>query len=393
MTIRNARVCWVLLAVAGVALGGCGDDAETSATTGGVGPDAKATLEGYATLVHGSYEDSLDRAGALKTAVDALVASPTAATLDGARAAWNDARPAYLQTEAYRFYGGPIDDEATGPEGRINGWPLDEVYIDYVEGDAAAGIINRAVDFPTIDKALISDLNEKDGEKNLSAGFHAIEFLLWGQDLSVTGPGARPHTDYVVGAGGTAANQDRRGAYLKAAAELLVDDLHSVEDAWEPGEENYASSFVALDPQEGLRRIVTGMGSLAGSELVNERINNAYETKDQEEEHSCFSDTTHVDHKNDAIGIQNVYLGRYGSLDVQGVDELVRAKDAALDARMQADLQAAVDAIDAIPEPFDQAILDDASRAQIKTAIDALRALTDTTVEVATVLGITINLE
>jgi putative iron-regulated protein len=267
------------------------------------------------------------------------------------------------------------------------------VYIDYVQNRPSDGIINHPTEFATIDKTLIADLNEKGGEKNLSAGFHAIEFLLWGQDLSTTGPGNRPPTDFVVGAAGTAANQDRRVQYLKAAAELLVDDLRSVEEAWEPGQTNYASTFVADEPRTSLSKMLTGMGSLSATELPKERMNNAYETKDQEEEHSCFSDNTHVDHLNDALGIQNVYLGRYGTLDGPGLDELVRAKGPDLDARMQANLQAVLTAIEAIPKPFDQAILDDAARVKIKAAMDALKNLSDTMVEVAGVLGLTINLE
>ena len=47
----------------------------------------------------------------------------------------------YSPTEVFRFYGGPIDDD-NGPEGLLNAWPLDEVFIDYVLGNPDAGIIN-----------------------------------------------------------------------------------------------------------------------------------------------------------------------------------------------------------------------------------------------------------
>jgi putative iron-regulated protein len=388
-TIKTTTLTAIAAALA--SLCGCGGEDTRGATPPAADP--KPAIAGYATLVHTNYADALAGVEALKTAIDAFVDAPSETTHQAAKDAWNDVRPAYLQTEVFRFYGGPIDDEETGPEGRINGWPLDEVYIDYVEGEDMAGIVNSPTEFPTIDAQLIADQSENGGEKNLSAGFHAIEFLLWGQDLSETGAGARPHTDYIVGMGGTAANQDRRGTYLKAAAELLVSDVALVEAAWKPEQDNYAKAFLAEDPAAALSKIVTGMGSLAGAELAKERMNNAYETKDQEEEHSCFSDTTHVDHLNDAIGIQNVYLGKYGSHDGPGLDDLVRAKDADLDARMQAALQASIDAIEAIPKPFDQAILDDAGREEIKAAMDSLQKLTDTTVEVATALGVTINLE
>jgi putative iron-regulated protein len=392
------------LVLSSAALAGCSDDGDdgdagqpTSSSTGAGGgaSSAQAAVDNYAANVHANYERSLSDVTALKTAIDAFVETPNEPTMETARQAWLASRPIYLQSEVYRFYNGPIDNEETGPEGKINGWPLDENYIDYTEALPMAGIINDPETFPEITAQVIAEQNELGGEKNLSAGFHAIEFLLWGEDLSEVGPGERPASDYVTDGTGSADNQDRRGLYLAAAAELLVSDLASVEAQWKPGQ-GYAAELTAADPTESLKKILTGMGSLSGGELKNERINNAYETKDQEEEHSCFSDNTHVDHLNDAIGIQNVYLGKFGDNDGVGLDELVAAVNPDLDAQMKADLEAAVAAIDAIPVPFDTAILDEEAgggREKIKAAMDALQKLTDTTVEVATALGVSLNLE
>lgn len=356
------------------------------------GLDAAPVVDNYAAIVRASYADSLAKARDLKTAIDAFVAAPSATTLQAARQAWLAAREPYGQTEAYRFYDGPIDNPDTGPEGQINAWPLDEAYIDYVEGNANAGIINDTAGFPTITKDVIAEQNEKGAEENISTGYHAIEFLLWGQDLSTTGPGARPHTDYLT-TGGTAANQARRGQYLKAAVELLVDDLQAVNDAWAPGA-TYVKELTAADGREAVRRMLQGLGSLSGAELSGERMATAYDNRDQEDEHSCFSDNTHRDLRANAISLQNVYLGRYGTVDGPGLDELVREKDAALDMKMQQQLAASIAAIEAIPTPFDQALQDDANgRVKIKAAIDALRTQTDTMVEVATKLEVKINLE
>jgi putative iron-regulated protein len=354
---------------------------------------AKPVVDNYAAIVHASYTDSLTKAQQLKTAIDAFVASPSASTLESAKTAWLAAREPYGQTEVYRFYDGPIDNPQDGPEGRINAWPLDEAYIDYVVGNANAGIINDPARFPTLSKSIIAEQNEKGAEENISTGYHAIEFLLWGQDLSTTGPGTRPHTDYLT-TGGTAANQDRRGQYLKLVAELLVDDLQAVTDAWAPGGANYGADFRAVDGREAVRRMLQGMGSLSGAELSGERMATALDNRDQEDEHSCFSDNTHRDLRGNATAIQNVYLGRYGTIDGPGIDELVRARDPELDTKLQQQLAASIAAIEAIPTPFDQALLDDANgRLKARAAITALREQTDTTVEIATLLGITINLQ
>ena len=100
--------------------------------------DAKAEIAAYATGVHASYAASASGAKAMAAAIDALLADPTDATLAAARKAWVAARPAYLVTEAYRFYDGPIE----AIEGEINSWPMNEAFIDYVVGNPNAGIIN-----------------------------------------------------------------------------------------------------------------------------------------------------------------------------------------------------------------------------------------------------------
>jgi putative iron-regulated protein len=347
-----------------------------------IGAYADHALEGYAS--------SVSKAELLLATLNDLVESPSEDALEAARTAWLAAREPYGQTEVYRFYEGPIDNADTGPEGRINSWPLDEAFIDYVKDDPEAGIINSLTDFPTLSAEIIAGENENGGEKNIATGYHAIEFLLWGQDRSETGPGDRPATDYVTGASGTAKNQDRRGEYLTIVGQILVDDLKTVESGWTG---DYGDEFKALDIKEALRRMLLGMGSLAGAELSGERMTVALENKDQEDEHSCFSDNTTRDLQLNALGIQNVYLGRYGSEQHTGLYDLVKSRDAALADKLKGQLAASQEALDEIPSPFDRAIMEDAGREKVETAISALKAEAETIVEVATLFDIEINLE
>ncbi|WP_106395033.1 imelysin family protein [Enhygromyxa salina] len=344
--------------------------------------------ETYAQIVAASYTDSRTAAEALELALDALVADPSEATLEAARQAWLDAREPYGQTEVYRFYDGPIDNPDDGPEGQLNAWPMDEAYVDYVDGAPDSGIINDATTYPTIDAALLASLNEAGGETNISTGYHAIEFLLWGQDMNPDGPGARAASDYATDGSSTVDNPERRGAYVLAAAELLISDLSGLEAAWASG---YVDEFNSADPQEVVRRILLGMGSLSGAELAGERMNVALETMDQEDEHSCFSDNTHRDIINNARGIENVYLGRYGEVDGPGIYDLVAARDPSLADRLRDELAASVAAAEAIPAPFDRAIVD--HREAVQATIDALRLQADTIVEVATLFEINLALE
>lgn len=375
---------YLLLSLA-VLLLGCGD---TAPTDGDALDDAAPVVARYATIVHQSYVDSLAGVRALETAIDAFLAAPSDDTLQAARAAWLASRETYGQTEAYRFYGGPIDNEEDGPEGLINAWPVDENYIDYVEGAPDAGIVQDVARYPTITKELLVELNEKDGEANIASGFHALEFLLWGQDLSTDGPGSRPASDYV-----DAPHAERRGAYLRVACALLIDHLESLVAAWKPDADNYRKELLALPPRDAVERILIGIGSLSGAELAGERMTVAYDTKSQEDEHSCFSDNTHRDIHTNALGIRNVWRGAWNGQDGPGLDELVASRDAALAERLGKEMDASLAAIAGMPVPFDQAVLSDEGRPRVLAAISALQQQTKTIAEVADALQIRIPLE
>ncbi|MEW5787176.1 MAG: imelysin family protein [Pseudomonadota bacterium] len=346
-------------------------------------------LEHYASLVHANYEDTLNGALAMQKAIHAFLAAPSAETQQAAQKAWRAAREFYGQTEAFRFYGGPIDDD-NGPEGRLNAWPMDESYVDSVAGHPGAGLINDP-GF-AISKKSISEQNERGGEENIATGWHAIEFLLWGQDLSETGPGARPWTDFT-----TAPNAERRRQYLAVTTELLIDDLTTLVKAWRPGSRlNYRSRFVD-GGEESLRMIFVAMGSLSRGELAGERLEVALNSQDQEDEHSCFSDNTHRDAVLNATGIENVWLGRYKRADgtlMQGPSprDLVAAKDAALADRTSRQLANSVAAASAIQAPFDREIIgarDAPGRQRIQATVNSLVQQSKDLVAAANAVGIT----
>ena len=299
----------------------------------------------YANMAHAAFKDSLDTAKALQVAIDTYVATPTQANLDAAKAAYKIARQPYSQTEIFRFDEGfvtPNNKRAIASvdswEGQINAWPLDEALIDYVsdtyEGEYSSkdNIINSESitvgsvkqDTSTITPELLAEMNEIGGsEANVTTGYHAIEFMLWGQDTNGVNEGAgnRPVSDYVTEAGqctsGDTVNEDvsiceRRGAFLKAAAQLLVNDLTAMEAEWQPERDNtLRSDLMARKYDNGLRQVMYQMGSLALGELASERMQVAFVTGSTEDEHECFSDLTHLSYANNARGIQNVFNGSY----------------------------------------------------------------------------------
>ncbi|MEE8059512.1 MAG: imelysin family protein [Pseudomonadales bacterium] len=400
-------------------------------TTLAASTNEKSVVKNYTTIAHAIYLDSLITAKALQKTIDAFINQPNANTQQAAKDAWIAARVPYQQSEVLRF-GNPIVDDW---EGQVNGWPLDEGLIDYVDSSyehemgnvgATANIIaspqlnlgDATLDLSTITPEILASLNELAGsEANVATGYHAIEFLLWGQDLNGTGTGAgqRPFSDYLVGTGCTNGNCDRRVAYLVAAIQLLVNDLENMTQQWEVqpkiGQQetpekkaNYRTRLLAQSSTEGLTKMLYGMGSLSLGELAGERMKVALEANSSEDEHDCFSDNTHFSHYYDALGIQNIYLGQYLRIDgtvVTGpsLSSLVATVNNTLDQQTRAAFATTVAAIQVMvdtaehkdsPVKFDQMIAEGNrdGRKIVSDSIQALVAQTTLLEKVAKAIGI-----
>jgi putative iron-regulated protein len=386
----------------------------------------KAVLNNYANLAELNYTDSLVGAKKLEKEIKKFVKlartnSPLASKqFNKVKNTWTmQARMPYGQSEIFRFYNGPIDFEPIddgvdtylerigfeGVEGLMNAWPLDELYIDYVVEDTNAGLINnRSI---KLSKDVLVSMNEREGEKNISTGYHAIEFLLWGQDRSLTDAGNRPYTDYVNG--GTAKNQDRRRTYLTLLADLLTDHLESVTSQWTKGNENYRVEFLNRNSEDALTDIFTSMISMAGDELKSERIENAFLLEDQEEEHSCFSDQTINDIYTNALGVKNLYLGEYEAFNSnkaisgKGITDLVSFINPELDQRIKTAFNSLFNNINyfyktsrsgevqigLIETPFDRAITE--NKKEVQAVIDDLGLVDELLREAAVELGLEVE--
>ena len=424
-----------LLALA-ISLAGCGDDKQEAAAPQAATPAAatpaaapaskideaasKAVVKHYADLALAVFSDAASTGKQLQSAIDAFLADPSEATQNAAKAAWLAARVPYLQGEVFRF-GNPVVDDW---EGQLNAWPLDEGLIDYVAPDyqhalgnpgATANIIANntiqvgedQIDISEITGEKLAELNELGGsEANVATGYHAIEFLLWGQDLHGTeaGAGERSYTDYLTGEGATGGHNERRRAYLKAVTDQLVSDLDYMVGQWQPGNaDNYRAKLEAEPAASGLRKMLFGMGSLSLGELAGERMKVALEANSTEDEQDCFSDNTHNSHFYDGKGIRNVYLGEYKKVDgtvLSGpsLSSLVAKVDAQVDSTLkgnleatEAKLQALVDSAEKDNVHFDQLIAADNAEGQqkVRDAIAALVTQTAAIEKASAALGIT----
>ncbi|MEV9499767.1 imelysin family protein [Aliarcobacter butzleri] len=397
-------------------------------------------LEAYANIALDNYTNALKDAKNLKVAIDKFAKTPTQENFDAAKKAWLDSRESYGSTEIFRLSNGPIDAEegwiadAYGSlEGQINAWPLDENMIDYTvdaEGKLTSGNIidtvgkfnpggedSKEVDVTKITVDALTDLNENGGEANVSTGYHAIEFLLWGQDQdyanfmddNVTkGPmtaGQRPLTDFT-----TDKNSQRRLAYLKASSEKLVKDLETVASAWKKEVKGNQGLYQAallsklkgkdkdknIDQKEALKQIIAGMGVFIKSELANERIAVAVLTPSEEDEHSCFSDNTHRDLVKNYEGFKNVltatYNGKkYGKSLFDAVDKETKERIEKLMSSIEEKIES-VDRIAKTEAHFDYQIRPDHEQSKVLIKLkNELRKLGDEMVNVASANGISLS--
>ena len=313
--------------------------------------DYKGLANSYADLVSHYYNAVALSTKEMNNAIIKFIQAPDNNSLINAKNKWIEARIVYGITEAFRFYGGPIDGVnkygEEGPEGLINAWPLNEAYIDYVQGNPESGIINNMSIEINAETIIAANMSEDDAD--VSTGWHAIEFLLWGQDFSLETAGTREASDYLP----TNEINVRRRAYLVATSTLLLEHVNWLAEQWSENGEG-RKSFIAKEDPGGA--ILTGIATLAGFELSSERIATALDSGDPEDEHSCFSDQTHNDVKANFNGIKNVYLGKgqNGKSFKPSISEFVMENDIKLHENIMQVINNTDETINNITVPFDK---------------------------------------
>lgn len=360
-------------------------------------PTVDAVLANYSANLYAAYGDAVTDQATFDAQLQTFLGAPTDDALASLRTAWLASRAHYMLTEGARFYSGPIDADDGNPEAFINSWPLDEAYIDYTTNkatntvDETSGFINHPDLMATITVDAIDAANAQGGDDNISDGYHAEEFLLWGQALQDVGPGQRPSSDYLL-TGSPRKNADRRQAYLKTSSLGITQHLTAVRDAWAP-----TADYRVKFQQGGLASValaLTGLGRFSKGELAGERINAPYASKSRRDQHDCFSSQTLVDYTRDAQGIQMIYMGTYGTNKGAAIADLVRAANPQLETQIETQIQQSITLMQAIPAPFEASIVGDDSapgRHAILAVINSLKTQGDLFAQAAAALGQTIQ--
>lgn len=355
---------------------------------------ASDVAKNYASLVYATYNDTYKDALDLHKSIDVFLTSPNEENLQKAKQVWLKSRNSFLQTEAFRFYEGPIDfvDEEKGmegPEARLNSWPLNEALIDYVAGNPQSGIVQNSS--LSLTKEILAEENQKNDEKDVTTGYHAIEFLLWGQDLSLDSPGKRPASDYAK-----IEKNNRRRDYLRIITDMLVDDLKFLVESWKPGKKNYAQKFIQQDEEDVLTDLLTSLATLSSYEMAADRMGVSLDSGDQEDEHSCFSDNTHIDFIQNAQGIKNVFFGEYGSIKGASLYAFIKQKDSNLAEKIKKQLSESEKFLKKIPFPYDRELLatpkESEARHIAEHAVESLHAQAKLFQEAGTLFGLDIKI-
>ena len=331
--------CCLLLASALTV--GCGSDEDDEQDNAQVESfDASTMLNDFAnTVVLATYTELDQKAGELLAAVKALEGDTSQGNLEKAQQAWKATRTPWEQSEAFLF--GPVDTQGLDPA--LDSWPVDHVNLQSVLDSNDT----LTVDFVS-------------GLEDTQKGFHTIEFLLFRDGNQ------RKASDIT----------DRELAYLVSTTENLKASTSQLRLAWAPEGENFSSAVAqagtgsAIYPSQSaaVQEMVNGMIVIA-DEVANGKISDPYNESDTTLVESQFSFNSITDFQDNIRGIQNVYMGKFMT-DGHGLNDFVNSQDPDLDARFQQEVQAAIDAIGAIPDPFRDSIT--ANRGTVQAAIDAV---------------------
>lgn len=269
---------------------------------------AQAGLEAYT---------GLSRASQSAQVVDSKLASflyhPNPMTHGELKQAWRQAYDDFLRAMVFAYL--PIQDP---PEWyskhiayrdlltQLDSWPIQGGYIDYVPGYPFSGIVNDLT--LVIDEQTLRNQHLFTDNSNASIGYHALEFMLWGDngersphdffpqentapvllnegehnhENSEAGldqgtepaPEVHAHTEETNQPGmPEPQNHNRRRQYVQVISEVLQKDLIRVQRRWEPSTGYYAQLIQQSTPDNTLQAALIAAQRLISEEILNKRF-------------------------------------------------------------------------------------------------------------------------
>jgi len=330
-----------LLAIASATLVNCSSNDDSTETNNNSGLYKEVLTDLSNDVITDTYEELNLKATALKTAVNALTIGDETA-LTAVKEAWKATRSPWEQSEGFLY--GPVDTGGIDPA--MDTWPVDV--------NAMDAILNGST--PITPATL--EQNEE------ARGFHLIEYLVWG----------------VNGNKSASALTTRELEYLRAAAQDLQNNTQLLYDGWKVSGGNFADHFINAgttgndgyaSQKDALEEIVNGMITIA-DEVSTGKIQTPLDEGVSTEE-SRFSNNSKKDFADNMRSIKNIYLGDFNGNNASGLTDIVAPSNSQLDTNMKAKIDAAINAIEAIPGTFTNAVT--SNRAAVENARDKVAEL------------------
>ncbi len=301
--------------------------------------------------------------------------------LTNSRENWKVAYDAYHQLGPFRFHSeSTLTPLMSDAELQLSLYVTNPAYIDVTSQDATSGIIPDEATYPQILTQVLTDAHLAGGPENVSLGFHALEFILWGEDNSASGPGNRLVSDF----GGTSTN-NRRKEYL-VTVNYLNNAYVNATDA-----EAYINAFKKLTYKEQLQTMLSGVYRFVKDDLAGKSIKTPYDMMDQQFEESPYSDNSLNDLKSKLNSTRNFLTGsQFSGTNGYFLIDYIAFKSQDNADKITRLLEDIDSQLTGITVAFDQAVVDPAGRAQLLTVYNKCIDLANAIQQFATEQGISL---
>ncbi len=292
------------------------------------------------------YADLDNAATNLNTAIQDLNTNATEANLTAAKTAWRNMRGVWEQCEGFLF--GPVEDNDYDPN--MDTWPTD-----YVQMDSLLNSTNPLA---------IADIQNV----TLSLrGYHPIEYIIFGN-----------HGNRLA-----ASTTARQKQYMLSLSQDLKSTCHQLYLSWTAAPTNFSNQVINAGTinsvyskkQEVYLAIVNSLIAIC-EEVGEGKMKEPFDAMDATIVESPYSGNSINDFRNNIIGLQNVYLGKYATNDGKGINDLVASKNISLDNKIQGQITAAISSFSNITMYYEEAIIN--QRLQCQQTMAALSTLKTT---------------
>jgi len=285
---------------------------------------------------------------------DALVElreAPTDANLERARFAWRAARQPWEWSESFLF--GPVSTMGFDPT--LDTWPISR--------DDLEAVLSGST---PLDKASVAQL-EPDVK-----GFHALELILFGDRAARRASQLTP----------------RELQYAEVVSSEMSDIAHTLRQSWTDNSADQRAFRAVLtsagpdnqvydSSQAVVAELLDGISGIL-NEVAEEKIGLPLASRDPELAESRFSETSIDDYRDNVRGAFQAYTGAVPGASAQtSLQALLKARDPNLDAQIIQGFNRVFAALDAIPVPFEQSIVEVSTSGPARAARNVSADLAD----------------